>query len=131
MSRLGFTLLELIVVVVIVGILVTLGLVNYGGIKERTLDKEATVNLKLIQAAEKIYRMENTFYYPYSGTVDTSAINTNLKLSLTTAANRNWDYSIPTVQSGTSTASRAGAGGRTWTLTISGDEPVCSGTGCP
>lgn len=94
-----------------------------------TLDKEATVNLKLIQAAEKIYRMENTFYYPYTGyaPANTDSINTNLKLSLTT---KNWNYSIPTALTGTGTANRAG---RTWTLAMDDldGEPDCTGTGCP
>lgn len=89
----GFTLTELIVVIIIIGILVTLGLTQYIPARESALGREAKANLKLIAAAEKIYRMETGGYYPLDGILktDISVINTDLKLSLTAA---NWGYSI-------------------------------------
>ena len=86
------TLLELLSVVIIIAILVALALPRFGTMKERALDNEAKANLKLIQAAEKIYRMEAGFYYPFNDTKFTQDLNINLKLSLPTGANRNWDY---------------------------------------
>jgi len=59
----GFTLVELLIVVVIVGILAALGLPQFTKAREHAMGKEAIVNLKLIAAAEKIYRMEASAYF--------------------------------------------------------------------
>ncbi len=87
------TLLEILTVIIIIGILVALALPNFGTMKERALDREAKANLKLIQAAEKIYRMEVGRYFPVDGSTESAInnINTNLRLSLT---ERNWDYTV-------------------------------------
>ncbi|MDD5669144.1 MAG: prepilin-type N-terminal cleavage/methylation domain-containing protein [Candidatus Omnitrophica bacterium] len=128
MREKGFSLTEVIVVVVIVTIIAMLGLVKYSGIKEQSLDKEAKANLKLIQAAQKIYHMEfNPLYYPSTGnSSDITEINSNLKLSLP-AASMKWNYTVDST--GRGVAVRSG-GARTWTLQIGGDEPTCTGTGC-
>lgn len=86
------TLLELLSVIIIIAILVALALPRFGTMKERALDNEAKANLKLIQAAEKIYRMEAGFYFPFNDTKYTQDLNINLKLSLPTGDNRNWTY---------------------------------------
>jgi prepilin-type N-terminal cleavage/methylation domain-containing protein len=96
----GFTLTEIIVVLIIVGILVTLAISQFGPSRERALGKEAIANLKLIAAAEKIYRIENSFYYPNSGSqTSVSIINSNLNLFL---SEKNWDYRITDGTSGES-----------------------------
>ena len=89
----AFTLLEIIVVVIIVGILASLGIANYSGTKEKAIGKEAIANLKMVAAAEKVYRLETGSYYPADGSTISSltTINSDLKLSLT---DRNWVYSI-------------------------------------
>jgi len=120
-SEKAITLLELLLVVAIIGILVSLGSVNYGRMKERAVDKEAIANLKLIQAAEKTYRMEMGGYY--AGTL-VADLNTNLKLSL---SETNWDFA--TDAAGGGTALRLGGTNiRTWTMLISDNDPVCSGS---
>lgn len=117
----AFSLVELIVVVIIIGILASIAMPNYLHTQERALDNEAKANLKLIQAAEKIYRMEEGFYYPFSGTADTTQINTDLKLSI--PGSSKWSYSIPTPQDGGSQAQRNGNDNRIWTLGIADAEP--------
>lgn len=93
----GVTLIEILIVIIIIGILVTLALPNFGTMRERALDKEAKANLKLIQAAQRIYRMENQSYYPYGCATppctesDISDINSDLRLFLT---ENNWDYAM-------------------------------------
>lgn len=82
----AISLMELMVVVIIIGLLATLALPAFHGMKERALNKEAMANLKLIQAAERIYRMEYGVYWPCG---DTSVLNDQLKLDLSA---RNWDY---------------------------------------
>ena len=105
MRKKGFTLLELLIVIVIVGILATLAIIQYKPYKENTLDREAQANLKLIYAAERIYKFESDDNAYYSGTVLTNnnaGINSGLKLKLTTTSPTNWDYTIATCVDGSS-----------------------------
>lgn len=91
----GFTLVELLIVIMVMGILLTLVLPGFTKTKERVYDKEAVVNIRLIQQAEKIYRMENGGYFPISdvgeAVNDINEINNNLRLDLN---ERIWDYYI-------------------------------------
>lgn len=119
----SFTLLELVVVIVIIGILATLGFSQYYPLRERALDKEAEANLRLILAAERIWRMEdNSNDYYDSGAVNPQAIlniNQNLRLFLPAAPNRNWDYTavadnIADPNTCCIQATRTGSDGRSW-----------------
>ncbi len=130
----SFSLLELIVVVVIVGVLAVLGAAQYGGYRERTLNKEALANLRLIQAAQRVYFLEHGHYYPPSGTgVSTiSDIDSNLKLTIpSTDANPKWNYNVSST--GETTATRAGDDSRALILPVDSETaPRCTGsTKCP
>lgn len=96
------TLLELIVVVIIIGVLAILALPQLRVARVNALDREAQANLRLIQAAEKIYRMEATFY---TACADRVAINTVLLLDIPDTPN--WTYAV-TVAGGMFTG-RAGS----------------------
>ena len=120
----GFTLFELLIVVIIIGILATLAIPHYTLSRERVFGREAIANLKMIGAAERMYRMELTpdaFVACSCGCAGTGAgcCNNNpngcnflLKLSLNTD---NWTYAV-TVTAGPpptfrATADRIGVGG--------------------
>jgi len=125
----GLTLIEIIVVVLVIGILAALSLPGFDKTKERTLDKEAQASLSLIQAAERIYKMEAGFYYPpTTNTSNIADINTHLKVSLPTAGTLNWSYSIDdSALTGTARAVRFGQT-RTWEVdsTSAAGDPACT-----
>jgi len=130
-NKKGFTLLELLLVVIIIGILASLAIVNYAKTKEYVLDKEAISNLKLIQVAEKGYYFDMNTYYPSSASESNIAnINDKLKVSLPSGSNRSWNYTV--WSTGCSRATRNGGDGRSWYLTIAdlGGDPD-AGAGCP
>ncbi len=95
--RRGFTLLELIVVIIIIGILSTLALGQYMKVVEKGRTAEAKANLSLLREMMVIYYQENgtfysdvtsyglpnacasKFYYSYGvtpGTADASSVAT-------------------------------------------------------
>jgi len=103
----GFTLLEILITVIIIGILSAIAIPNYTKSRERSLDKEAQIVLNLIHAAEKMHYMKTTTYYPNIAltSVDVSGINSYLRLNLYSA---NWDYGVNTdsITAATATAKR-------------------------
>ncbi|MFH1281471.1 MAG: type II secretion system protein [Candidatus Omnitrophota bacterium] len=137
LKRKGFTLIEIMVVLVIIGTLAALAWPNYMAIKEKSLNREAQASLALIRAAEKIYGMEGGFYYPPGATTSNIAlINTNLRLSLPESASASWAISLDATGGGSADATRQGGGGadgRVWSINFPGGaDPTCSGgTYCP
>src|SRR3990167_2796464 len=93
----GFTIIELMIVLVIIGVLASLAIPGFLRTKERALDKEAQIGLNFIAAGEKIYRVKTGSYYPLSGIVNKSDIEDNLQLDLSSSA---WEYSIDGLSSG-------------------------------
>jgi prepilin-type N-terminal cleavage/methylation domain-containing protein len=121
MKNRSFTLIEIIVVLVIIGILSTLGVTQYRSSVERALEGEAVINLNLIAAAERIVRMEGAgaAFVPCScfcagtaaGCCDEAVVGCNsaLRLRLST---QDWIYSVTSLTGAnfTAVATRAESG---------------------
>lgn len=110
--RVGFTLLEMMIVIVIIGILATVGLAGYTKTIEKSRSQEAIANLRLIRAGERIYRVENARYHPNPDNtvwannitdLDTN-INTPLRLNIDY---RNYNFSITSANSGSNFIAQA------------------------
>jgi len=127
LQKKGVTLIELLIVIIIIGILVILSLPQYSQIRERAFDREAKANLRLIQAAERFYRLELGGYY---ASADAGDININLKLSLPSTTNRKWDYSITPNNCSQASRYQGPSPVKQWRLRDDEKEPVEDGT-CP
>lgn len=93
----GFTLLELIFVVAIIGILASIAMPVYNKAVDKAGWQEAIINLKLIRAAELVYFSEhNTFFIPTmrdpAGNQDEIQINNALHINLPTSPPLKWWY---------------------------------------
>jgi Tfp pilus assembly protein PilE len=137
-KEIAFTLMEVLTVVIIVAILVAIALPSYVGMKEQEHDKEAGANMRLIMAAEKIYRMEMATYCEAATESD---LNNILKLSLSTN-NKIWDYSTDSSDPASDTcvqATRTSVGlpggheriGKVWRFRSTDPEPQYNVGNCP
>ena len=70
MKRKGFTLVELVIVIVIVGILSIVAVPIYRGYTRKAMGTEAKSLLGSIQTAEKVYFAEMSQYMAYSGSFE-------------------------------------------------------------
>ena len=116
MNRKGFTLVEVLIVVIIIGILAAIGIPQFAASIEKAKGGEARAGLGHIQTGEKVYFAENESYTTTLGSLDI------------TLSQKYWAFSIATTATTyTATASRSGgtASGQTLTMdqagTISGN----------
>ena len=70
----GFSIIELLVVVAIIGILAAVGITTYNGYIENTKKTSALNNLKSIYAAQEEYKADSGGYY-FTGTEDTCSVD--------------------------------------------------------
>jgi general secretion pathway protein G len=81
----GFTIVELLIVIVVIGILAGLVITTYNGIQQKARNTERTTDLKTLQAQLEAYFAENDSHYPSLTDLNTQPatgtwwITTNMK----------------------------------------------------
>ena len=65
-SKQGFTIVELLIVVVVIAILAAISVVAYTGIQQRARDSKRKIDLAAIAKAVELYRTDNGHYPPAS-----------------------------------------------------------------
>lgn len=63
-KKAGFTLLELLVVIGIIGVIVSLAAVAYSSAQKKSRDSRRQADMKSVQSALEVYYSENTYVYP-------------------------------------------------------------------
>jgi prepilin-type N-terminal cleavage/methylation domain-containing protein len=122
--RKGFTLLELMVVIVIIGILATLGFTQYASVIEKGRCAEAKTILGNVRKAEIAYNLENMTY----------AAMTNIFVSAPTTCTTTHYFSyVANAANNIATATRCTSGGKTptgpnFSITLNYDAGTYSGT---
>lgn len=66
----GFTIVELLIVIVVIAILAAITIVAYNGIQQRARDSDRTADITAVQKALELYRVDNG-NYPSVGTDNT------------------------------------------------------------
>jgi len=115
----GFTLIELIVVVIIIAILSTFAVPQYLKVVERAKGGKARHNMSLIAQAEKMYRAENDTYINAGSGAANATLGQYVELS-DVDADTEWTYvvSAATASAFTLTATRVDGANASETLTL-------------
>jgi len=131
----GFTLVEVITVVLIIGVIASFGLIKFAGTIRETREQEAINQLKAIHAANEVYRERSITSPPgylTGANLDLDAINTNLGLSI--FANKITYQYTGGGNAYIVTATYPGAGSFTISMDqgdLDGGNPWCSAGPCP
>ncbi len=118
--RKGFTLIELIVVIIIVGILAMIGFSQYSKVVEKGRTAEAKSVLGSLRTAEAAYSLENGSY---------TATIANLPVEAPTACTTTHYFSYTANAAGLLTAARCTAGGKTPNITTAYSVTLDTATG--
>lgn len=120
----AFTMIELIIVVVIIGIIASFAVPSYYNARIKVEDRNAQSMLMLIQQAERVYKLEIVgSYVPCGSTAD---CNSRLNLDIQGGT---WTYTVPSAAGTTFCAQATGGGTGDWYLDQSMDEPATGA--CP
>jgi len=99
----GFTLVELVIVIVIVGILSIVAVPIYRGYTRKAMATEGKALLGAIQTAQKIYYAENAFFFQQTATSFSSILDVDAR------SNKYFtSFSVPTATTAGFTASTTG-----------------------
>ena len=128
----AFTLIELIVVVILIGIVAAVGIPNYEKTMERAQEKDAVSNLDIILEAAKLHMSHNDDAFP-ADLADIVAINSALTLNIIEQQGNTYSCNSPDANSYECDASNSRG---SWTVTIefdkvTGESLSCTAGTCP
>ena len=127
----AFTIMELLLVIIIIGIMVGFAIPNYNRSVERAYEQDAIMQLSAIHAAEQVYYAKEGAYWPTDTSYPVDQINANLHMNV--IENGLTFTCIPSALSFQCTAQRAGG---IFTIQIisgalAAQNPCCSAGTCP
>lgn len=129
----AFTIMEILIVVIILGIIAAFAIPNYGRSVAQSHLQDAIMQLSAIRTANQIYYARTGAYWPPSGTKNVSEINSSLSLNIIEN-----DMSYTCTGTGTTfTCDAVSSGGSSFTTRVtqaplSTTNPQCiSGAACP
>jgi len=129
-SQNAFTLIEMMIVVIVMGIIAGFGIPSFNKSQERVAEKDGAYNLGTIGSAMEMYRVRNAGY-PSTNLTNVNNINTTLSLGI---IEQNMTYDCTSTNSpspGTFTCTAVSTYG--WELDISESDngvPRCSSGSC-
>ena len=83
----GFTLVEIIIVVAVIGILASISLVSYSGVKERSRAEKASANAATVKKVVENYYSRNNIYPTTVSSVRTALVALPSDINLMSSAN--------------------------------------------
>ena len=126
----GFTLIELMIVVAIIGILAAIAIPNFVKFQCRSKRSEAKTNLKAIYVAEESYRGENDSYVSLT---TSETVGNNLIGFQAQGTKRRYNYSVTaavTAFTATATGTKDSVSGDIWTISNANDLQANSANFC-
>ena len=81
-NRIGFSLLEIIIVLVVLGVILTFAIPSYDNSLKKGRNKNAEFNLIVIYNAQKRHKLDNGVYYGCGESCTSALINENLDLDV-------------------------------------------------
>lgn len=82
-KRQGFTIVELLIVIVVIGILAAITIVAYNGVQQRARDTKRKQDIEVIAKSLELYYIDN-------GKYPTSSGSTSINVSWSTTADASW-----------------------------------------
>ena len=110
-ARRGFTLTELMIVTVIIGIMAAMSVPSFRRAVEQSRADVAVANLRAIWAAERLFWLENHMYTPTPATALQNLQNLGLVDKEIVSGTGGYTYSVPSTTATTFTATATNASG--------------------
>jgi len=125
----AFTLIELMIVVIVLGIIAGFGIPNFNKSQERVVERDGEYNLGVIASAMEMYKVRNAGYPDPPAALNLDDINTVLYLGVIA---QNVTYACADDDDDTTFSCTAAEG--SWTLRVTDIDdgiPCCSTANCP
>lgn len=127
----GFTLLELMVVVIIVGVIAAFAIPNYSKSIQKAHERDMLAQLTSIHAANLLYRSYDGKYWNTGGVgKDMAEINSALSINIIANSGTTYNYNSANGSSYTATATWGAYTLRVTGVAIGTANPCCQGGAC-